>query len=87
MFNWMFEVAFHDGTRIDLPGQNVNINGNLAAFTLRPPTKFNPVKICAQKVSSNDQVFAVGFGSTLPTNIDKEERRVVVSHRSRGFVT
>ncbi|PUZ71131.1 hypothetical protein GQ55_2G289900 [Panicum hallii var. hallii] len=61
--NWMFEVIFQDGTRMDLPRQDVNIKGGLAAFTLRPPTKFNPVKISAHKVSRNDQVFAVGFGN------------------------
>ncbi|TVU04875.1 hypothetical protein EJB05_48013, partial [Eragrostis curvula] len=79
--NWMFE----DGTRMDLPRQDVDIKGIVAAFTLRPPTKFNPVEISAHKVSSNDQVFAVGFGCTVPPN--KEAPRLVVSHRSRGFVT
>ncbi|PUZ71132.1 hypothetical protein GQ55_2G289900 [Panicum hallii var. hallii] len=82
--NWMFEVIFQDGTRMDLPRQDVNIKGGLAAFTLRPPTKFNPVKISAHKVSRNDQVFAVGFGYVLPPN---KALQFVVSHRSRGFVT
>lgn len=83
--NWMFEVIFQDGTRMDLPRQDVNIKGGLAAFTLRPPTKFNPVKISAHNVSRNDQVFAVGFGYMLPLHI--KALQFVVSHRSRGFVT
>ncbi|RLN34447.1 uncharacterized protein C2845_PM03G00640 [Panicum miliaceum] len=70
---------------MDLPRQDVNIKGCFAAFTVRPPTKFNPVKISAHKVSRNDQVFAVRFGCWYQPN--NKALQFVVSHRSRGFVT